>query len=68
MMISQRACFDTHQAAIMLIMHDSTPCIRTEKPYQVTQISHLSSLHKCRQRQSMWPYIILHSEGFLWND
>jgi hypothetical protein len=37
-MISQRACFDTHQAEIMRIMHDSTPCIRTEKPYHVTQI------------------------------
>jgi len=37
-MISQRDCFDTHQAEIMRIRHDSTACIRTEKPYYVTQI------------------------------
>jgi len=53
----------------MRITHDSTPVFVPKNLTALHKLhSHLSSLHKCRQRQSMWPYIILHSEAFLWND
>ena len=60
-MISQRACFDTHQAEIMLIMHNSTPCIRTEKPY-VTQI--IQPSEQPAQMQTASNHVALHNSAF----